>query len=238
MPLILDRGDTQVDHVAIGVPDTKQGVEEIANRLGVTPRLVEPEPDQFYWSGSVPLGAGNFLEILGPNPTYQRFNPFIEMVKQLERPQPLFWYVATDDFATLQDAAKRAGTPVERVENITHDSLGVHTDYTRGYLGPGFLSVSPNVIQWRSRSEKMTAGDGVTLLSLELQHPEAERLNAAFKELGIRQQVQTGPHKIAVTLGTPNGEATFAGDGLEVRGLGAMIKLVKLYTRWRFATGA
>ncbi|MEM0955159.1 MAG: VOC family protein [Pseudomonadota bacterium] len=238
MPLILERGNTQVDHVAIGVPDTVRGVEEIADRLGVTPRLVEPEPDQFYWSGSIPLGAGNFLEILGPNPAYNRFNPFIEMVKQLEQPQPLFWYVATHDFAAFQVAAKQAGTPVERVETVKHERRGIVTDYTRGYLGPGFLSVSPNVIQWRSRSEQMLEGEGVTLLSLELKHPEAERLNAAFDKLGIRQQVKTGPHKIAIKLDTPNGETSFAGDGLEVRGLGMLIKLAKLYARWRFAPAA
>ena len=45
--LILDRGGTSLDHVALGVPDTKRGVLEIAERLGYEPTLTEPEPDQF-----------------------------------------------------------------------------------------------------------------------------------------------------------------------------------------------
>ncbi len=237
MSLVLDRGGSPLDHVAIGVPDTVAGVKAIGERIGITPRLTEPEPGQFYWSGALPLGAGRFLEILGPNPAYQGFNPFIEMVKRLEGPRPLFWYVATDDFAAFQAAAKQAGAPVERVETVTHDIRGVHTDYTRGYLGRGFLSVSPNVIEWRSRYELMAEGEGPAFLGLDLWHPEADRLNRTFAKLGIDQTVTNGPHKMALRLGTPNGEVEFAGEGLEFRGAGALVQMLGLFLSWMVKRG-
>ena len=156
MSLVLDRGGTQLDHIALCVPDTKRGVEEIAAQIGFQPVLTDPEPSQFYWSAAVPLGSGKFLEILGPNPALKKFNPFIEVVKRLPRPTPLFWYVATDDFAAFETAAKAARAPMERVEAIEHEKQGVVTDYTRGYLGPGFLSVSPNVIEGVRASKSWT----------------------------------------------------------------------------------
>ncbi|MEM6476796.1 MAG: VOC family protein [Pseudomonadota bacterium] len=237
MSLVVDRGGTSLDHVAIGVPDTERGVQEIAERIGFEPLLTEPEPGQFYWSGAVPLGSGKFLEILGPNPAFRKFNPFIEMVKRLDQPRPIFWYVATDDFAAFQTAAKAAGAPVERVQTVRHEKQGVLTDYTRGIIGPGFLSVSPNVIQWRSRNSNFDDSEGLTFLGLELSHPEADRLNTAFTTLGIDQKVHTGPHRMALRLGTPKGEVEFAGEGMEIRGLGAMVKLASTFARWALSRG-
>ena len=101
MKLVLNRGGTPLDHVALGVPDTERGVAEISRLTGFTPTLTEPEPNQFYWSGALPLGSGRFLEILGPNPAFRGFNPFIEIVKRLDKPRPLFWYVATNDFGAF-----------------------------------------------------------------------------------------------------------------------------------------
>ncbi|MEM9575077.1 MAG: VOC family protein [Pseudomonadota bacterium] len=232
MTLLIDRGGTPIDHVAIGVPDTQRGVEEIARRLGFEPVLTEPEPDQFYWSGSLPLGFGRFLEILGPNPAYRGFNPFIEIVKRLDQPRPLFWYVATNDFGAFELASKAAGASVERVQTVKHEIRGVPTDYTRGIIGPGFLSVCPNVIQWRSRYAPLHEGDGPNLLGIELSHPEADRLNLVFKTLGIEQKVIKGPHQIKIQLDTPNGEVEFSGPGLELRGANAIFKIVDLYLRW------
>lgn len=235
--LVLDRGGTPLDHVAIGVPNTERGVAEIAEQIGYQPVLGEPEPGQFYWSGALPLGAGRFLEILGPNPNYRGFNPFIEIVKRLDRPRPLFWYVATDDFDGFAKAAKTAGAPVERIQTVKHERFGTLTDYTRGIIGPGFLSVCPNVIEWRSRYEGLTDGDGPAFMGLSLAHPEADRLNSAFAALGIDQHVTKGAHRMALRLGTPNGEVEFAGEGLELRGLSAMMEMAGLFARWLVVRG-
>jgi len=232
MTFVLDRSGSPLDHVAIGVNDTERGVQEIAKRIGYTPILNEPEPDQFYWSGAVPLGGERFLEILGPNPAFRKFNPFIEMVKRLDQPRPLFWYIATNDFAAFQSAARNAGAPMERVQTVTFEKDGILTDYSRGYLGPGFLSVSPNVIEWRSRSEHLSDEPEIKFLGLDLSHPDADRLNRVFVQLGINQKVKAGQHYMTLRLDTPNGPVQFAGEGFEFRGLKALITVSHLYGRW------
>ncbi|MEM1194532.1 MAG: VOC family protein [Pseudomonadota bacterium] len=235
MALVLDRGGTPLDHVAIGVPDTKAGVAQMAERLGYEPFLFDPHPQSFYWSGGLSLGKGKFLEILGPNPTYKGFNPFIELVKRLEGPRPLFWYVATDDFEAFCAAAKEAGGPVGRITQHKAQHEGATTDFIRGIIGPGFLSVCPNVIQWRERMGQFDEGPGPEFLGLELAHPEADRINAVFARLGIDQHVDVGAHFMRLRLGTPKGEVEFAGEGMEFRGFGALITMAGLFARWLFS---
>jgi len=232
MSLVLDRGGTSLDHVAIGVPDTQRGVADFAELTGYQPVLHEPDPSVFYWSGTLAMGDGKFLEILGPNPKFKGFNPFIEMVKRLDRPQPLFWYVATDDFDAFCAASEAAGGPIERVTEHSAQYDGAPMDFVRGIIGPGFASVSPNVIQWRQRSTTMTELDGPTLVELQLSHPDAERLNALFACLGIKQEVIEGRHRISLTIGAANGQAIFEGDGIEFRGIGAILQMARLYGQW------
>lgn len=231
MSLVIDRGGTSLDHIALGVPDTKEGAVQIAELIGFEPYLSEPEPDQFYWSGSVPLGSGRFLEILGPNPAHKKFNPFIEMVKRLEEPSLLFWYVATNDFQAFETAAKATGAPMERVETVKYERDGILTDYTRGYLGPGFRSVSPNVIEWRARNDRLDDSEGIAFVNLELSHPDADQLNKAFDALGIPQDVRSGPHTMRLKLGTPNGPVEFSNEGFEFLELRAIGTVVSLYAR-------
>ena len=232
MTLVLDRGGTSMDHVAIGVPDTEKGVALVSEQLGFTPTSTEPPLDQFYWSHALSLGSGRFLEILGPNPLYRGFNPFMEMVKQLKKPCPLFWYIATDDFSAFVSKAKQIGSPVWNIQTIKRNIRGVPTDFTRGIIGPGFLSVCPNVIEWRKKHHILTDGEGPEFLGLELAHPEAIRLNRIFQDLGINQNVTPGPHRVGLKLATPKGEAEFIGDGLELRGASAVFRMTSMFFKW------
>ena len=232
--LVIDRGGTCLDHVAIGVPDTRRGSAELAEVLGYEPVLRDPNPDTFYWSAALPLGDLRFLEILGPNPLYKGFNPFIEIVRRLKRPQPLFWYVATEDFGAFEAAARDAGAPVERVveHDATYDDLRI--SFKRGIIGPGFLSVCPNVIEWRERTSLLRDHPGPSFIGLDLSHPEASRLNTVFERLGIDQTVEKGPHQMRLKLGTPKGEVVFAGEGLQLRGLSMLPQLASTFSRWLF----
>ncbi|MEM1133800.1 MAG: VOC family protein [Pseudomonadota bacterium] len=227
--LVLDRGGTSLDHIAIGVPDTQQGVRQIAEMTGVEPLIREPEPDQFYWSGAIPLGHGRFLEILGPNPHYKKFNPFIEAVRKLETPHPIFWYVATDDFDAFGAVAKAAKAPLQRIESIRYERDGDLTDYRRAIMGPGFRSTRPCVIQWNARSDWPAETPELQVEALRLFSPEAERLRQLFDHLGIDQKVENGPEQISLTLGTPKGSITLAGPGMVYKGLGAMAAMASMY---------
>lgn len=236
--LIAPRNGSPVDHLAIAVPDTRAGVAQIAGMTGMTPLMGQPEPGQFYWSGALNLGNGQFLEIIGPNPACTGFNPFIEMVRRFDRPRPAFWFVRTPDLEAFGQAAKAAGAPLERIETIAHGCGDERRDYSRAIIGPGFLSVRPNVIEWRARPELSEDHPAIGLAGLHLSHPEAAELNRVFGELGIDQTVAEGPHRMTVDLDTPKGRVSFSGRGMELRGLSALTQVAGLWLRHKLGRRA
>ncbi|MEM9730463.1 MAG: VOC family protein, partial [Myxococcota bacterium] len=229
------REGSPIDHLALCGPDTRDAVARMAELTGVTAELRDPEPDQYYWSATIPLGQSRFLEILGPNPEFRGFNPFIETVRQFDGLRPVFWYVGTRDFEAFRVASKRAGAPVERIETVTLDRDGERFDYTRGILGPGFKSARPCVIEWRERPPSVTADSQLRLTALRLADPDAASLRETFAALGIEQTVEQGPASLAVDLETPEGPITFEGPGLEFRGVGALVQMARLYVRHRLS---
>ena len=231
-PLIKLRAGKPIDHIALCGSDTRQAAKHVETITGVTPQLPDPKPEQFYWSALVSLGAGRFLEILGPNPDYRGFNPLIETVRRFDRVRPVFWYVGTDDFEAFSEASKKAGAPVEKVQRVKYEGASVKYDYTNGIVGPGFRSARPCVIQWRERPSYVGEEEMLKLRALRLSDPNAERLGKLFDSLGIDQQVDTGPATIAVDLDTPNGPVTFEGPGFSFEGFGGLWQLVKLYLRY------
>ena len=232
--LINLRDGGPVDHLAVCGPDTRQAAAEIEELTGVAPNLGEPEPGQYYWSASLSLGHGRFLEILGPNPAYRGFNPLIETIRRFDKLRPVFWYVGTSAFEGFSAKSKKLGAPVERIQRVsyTYEATGAHIDYTRGVVGPGFRSARPCVIQWNERPEPVEQEQLLNLRALRLTDPGAKRLQILFKELGINQPVEEGAAHIAVDLDTPKGPITIEGPGLALEGLGGAAQLFRLYLRY------
>lgn len=217
MNLVVNRGGSSLDHIALGVADTREGTRQIAKMTGVEPRIgPQPDPEQFYWSSILRLGSGRFLEILGPNPGWNGFHPMIETVRKFADPQPLFWYVATDDIDTFGEVAGSLSAPLEQRNTYHHSRDGITVSYTNAVIGPGFRGTRPNVIQWHQRADWMEGDAQVTLDKVSLTSPIAGELNALFGKLGIQQEVGNGPESMALTLGTPNGTVEFSAPGVVV----------------------
>ncbi|MEM7409621.1 MAG: VOC family protein [Myxococcota bacterium] len=221
-----------LDHIALGVPDMPRALEEIAERTGATPFSNEPEPGQWYWSGALALGDDAFLEILGPNPAHQGFQPLKQLVSGYDAPRLLFWYVATADFAAFRERAQTLGAPLERVERVDFIRNSVAIDYERGILGPGFVSQRPCIIEWRKRDLHPDADRRCNLQSLQLRHPEAAKMNTLFGSLGIEQVVEEGPSWIALTLDTPKGPVVFENPGESLVGLSSVLRMARLFLRY------
>ena len=70
---------------------------------------------------------------------------------------------------------------MERIERIKFDRKGKEVDYTRGVIGPGFISQRPNVIQWHSRPKcwrinhkSIDNQNSCTLKALKLKSPKSK----------------------------------------------------------------
>lgn len=206
----------QVDHIGLGVPDTAEGVAWLRQQTGASVWLREPWPDQWYWSGALPIGEKSFLEIIGPNPGWRRFHPFKAVLSELTTPTLLFWYVAVDDFEAFSQRARASGTPIQNVEAVNVDgSASPRAGYRRGYVGPGFMTERPNIIEWVRYPTFEHEGEAqCRLVGFDLANPKAAQLNQVFDHLGIDIQVSEGPSRIAVELMTPTGPWRIENPGI------------------------
>lgn len=217
-----------VDHIGLGVPNTAAGVAWLEDKVGAKCWMSEAEPGQWYWSGALSIGADSFLEVIGPNPAWPKFQPFRAMLTKLRAPRLLFWYVAVNDFDAYAARAAAAGAPMERVERIG-PSAAHGADYTRGNLGPGFITQRPNVIEWRSRPPRMDLDRSCRLIDFRLSHPQAPKLRAVFAALDIDVPVIEAPSSIGLTLETPKGRVDLDNPGMDWVGLGALVKIARLW---------
>ena len=225
----------QLDHIGLGVPDTKDGVKWVEEKTGAKVDLHDPEPDQFYWSGSLAIGESSFLEIIGPNPNYKKFQPFAALMKTLSDPQLLFWYIAVDDFEAFQTLARKTKAKLERVEAVNVEGgEAAQASYWRGLIGPGFLSERPNVIQWLKRPNRESQkAPECKLTDFRLANPEAAAINVVFAKLGIDVPVSKGASSIGITIDTPNGPWTIENEGIRWTMPGMLLDVAALWWRTR-----
>lgn len=230
--LILRRSHgQQLDHIGLGVPNTEEGVAEIEALTGAKVDLHPPEPDQWYWSGSLAIGEDSFLEIIGPNPEWRKFQPFRTLLGALDAPQLLFWYLAVSDFKQFEQSAKNAGGKLERVEAVNLNGANTaHSSYIRGYMGPGFLTQRPNIIEWRRKPKRdLEKIPECSLKHFGLSHPKAHEINSVFEKVGLDYRVEDGPNTISLSLETPNGEISFSNKGIALGGVSALFQIARLW---------
>lgn len=225
----------QVDHIGLGVPNTRDGVEWLCKETGAEVFLRDPQPDSWFWSGVLPIGHRSFLEVIGPNPDWKKFHPFMAVLRELKQPTLLFWYVAVDDFDAFAQQAKTLRAPMENVESVNLDDADPdRSAYRRGYLGPGFLTERPNVIEWVRHVD--IHGDATPICRLsefDLANPNADRLNRLFEGLGIDLAVRRGPSSIKVTLETPIGPWSLENRGISFTMPTMIFKMAGLWWRSR-----
>ena len=208
---------SMLDHIAWVVPDTKQGIEQIADLTGAQPFLMpEPEPGAYYWSGGLVIGDGpQLLEIIGHNPHYEGQHPFFHLLQSFPEPRLAFWYIALQDFDGFATQADAAGTPLSNVEHFVPPDESF-SEYKRGAIGSQFSFLIPNVIQWIRRRKDWTRHPdrSCTLHSFVVEHPDPEDLQQRYAQLGIVQPVQQGAQPaLRLTLSTPKGLVELAGVG-------------------------
>lgn len=225
----------QLDHIGLGVPNTEDGVKWVEEQTGAKVDLHDPEPDQFYWSGSLAIGEESFLEIIGPNPNYKKFQPFAALIKSLSEPQLLFWYIAVTDFQAFKTLARQTKSKLERVEGVNIESgEAVQASYWRGLIGPGFLSERPNVIEWLKRPSRESQDASVCKLTdFRLVNPQADQINDVFAKLGIDVPVSKGASSIGMTIDTPNGPWSLENAGVRWTMPSMLLQVAELWWRTR-----
>jgi Glyoxalase-like domain len=200
----------QVDHLVYATPDLALGIETAEKLFGVRATAGGQHPGEGTRNALIALGPTSYFEIIGPDPEQpapargRRFG-----IDEITAPRLTTWVAkgrALDAFAA---GAKAHGVDLGAViPGSRKRPDGVVLSWT--YTDPRVVLADrlvPYLIDWgASPHPSATAAKGVTLLSLRAEHPDAAKVQAMLKQLGLDLVVTPGPKpSLIATFDSPKG---------------------------------
>ena len=194
---------TEIDHLVVVAADLEAGVQWCEATLGITPG---PGGEHELYAThnrlfkiATPTNPLAYLEIIAINPHAVR----------PKKKQPTRWFDMDD--AALQAAVAQeprlvhfvASTPDLLAARMALRMVGID----RGPAVHASRRTSKGVLNWQIsvRADGLPRS-GITLHSLAVQHPSADKLQAAYEAIGLGQVAVTeGAANITATLNTPKG---------------------------------
>lgn len=215
-----------LDHLVVMAATLDEGVAWCEATLGVTPGPGGEHPLMGTHNRLLRIATPDFplayLEIIAINPGAARDrrttascwfdmeNPALKAHIARQGPQLIHWVARVPDVQAA--VAGLAALGLDRGEilqasratptGLLQWQITVRPDGQR--LFDGCL---PTLIQWgHPHPAAAMPASGVTLQSLQLQHPDADALRAACKRLGLHATgVRAGPARLSARLQTPRG---------------------------------
>ncbi|MCM2341000.1 VOC family protein [Rhodoferax sp.] len=231
-----------IDHLVVMANTLEQGVQWCEATLGVTPA---PGGEHAQYGShnrlfkiATPSHPLAYFEIIAINPaakrlanaTARRWFDMDEAALQAAvamEPRLIHFVANTDDIQAARAALKAQG--IERgpaVQASRHSRRGVlqwqitvREDGQRLFNG-----ALPSLIQWgktgdaeplRLHPRNSLPRSGVSLQSLAVTHPSADKLQAAYEAIGLDSvAVEPGPANLSATLHTPKGTVVLQSHGI------------------------
>jgi len=210
-----------LDHFMLAAPDLEAATADFERRTGVKPSEGGRHPGQGSRNVLASLGAGCYLEIIGPDLAQDRTNNFGEVLSRLAAPALLKYAVRTSDIDATHKRAVALGLwPLA--------SSGVRASgpfaMSRAVPGGGLLTwrllllgsdkydgCVPFFIQWDSEPHpSQTAAAGCTLAKFWVEHPDAAGLAKLYSGLDVAVEVVAAARPaLRLTIDTPKGAVSF-----------------------------
>jgi hypothetical protein len=207
----------QVDHLVYATPDLALGIETAEKLFGVRASAGGQHPGEGTRNALIALGPTSYFEIIGPDPeqpTPARGHRF--GIDEIKAPRLTTWVAKGRSLETFASEALAHGVNLGAVipgSRKRPDGVVLSWRYTdpRVVLADRLV---PYFIDWgTSPHPSATAARGVTLLGLRAEHPDADRVQAMLRQLGLELTVTKGarPGLIAV-FDSPKGRVQLATD--------------------------
>ncbi len=233
---------TQIDHLVIVAKSLEQGVQWCEATLGITPgpggeHTLYGTHNRLFKVAS-PSNPMAYVEIIAIDPNavrpkracptrwYDMDDPALQKAVALE-PRLVHFVVNTPDIKAARMAIRMQGIdrgPAIHASRRTNRGtlnwqISVRADGQRLFDG-----CMPTLIQWgkpeatdplKLHPRNTLTRSGVTLQSLEVIHPSAAKLQAAYDAIELnRVSVTEGPANLKATLQTPKGVVVLESLGL------------------------
>jgi hypothetical protein len=233
---------TQIDHLVIVAQNLEQGVQWCEATLGITPgpggEHTRYGTHNRLFKVASPTHPMAYVEIIAINPAavrpkrasptrwFDMDNPALQKAVSKE-PRLVHFVVNTPDIRAARMAIRMQGidrgpaVPCSRRTNrgTLNWQISVRADGQR--LFDGCL---PTLIQWgkpeatdplKLHPRNTLTRSGVTLQSIEVTHPSAAKLQAAYDAIALKHiAITEGPANLKAILQTPKGLVVLSSEGL------------------------
>jgi hypothetical protein len=192
------------DHLVIGAASLRQGVDWVADRLGVAMPPGGSHPRMGTHNHLTALGPDSFLEVIAVDPAAEpparpRWFALDDPARRTSleaRPRLLTWVAATGDIEASLALASAAGAELGRAVEMTRGEL-TWLISIRDDGGLPEMGTLPALIQWPHHAHPGGAHPasrmtdlGLRLDTLELRHPDPAKLGAVLKAIGADHLVE------------------------------------------------
>jgi catechol 2,3-dioxygenase-like lactoylglutathione lyase family enzyme len=196
----------ELDHLVVTCADLEEGAAWAEERLGI-PLDPGGRHDRYgTWNRLLSLGPGLYFEVIATEPGQDPGRPRWFGLEEARPPALRNWVVRVPDLAAaLAGAPPEAGEPVPLARGPFAWTIALPPDGSLAWGG-----AFPSLIQWREGGHPSDGlpDRGVRLLSLEVGHPRAARLEELLAPLDDpRLSIVTADHPgLRARLATPKGE--------------------------------
>ena len=201
---------SKIDHVVYAVEDLNEGMNYIANRLGVMPVWGGQHLGKGTCNALLSLGTSSYLEIVAPDPDQPLFRGKRWLsVDEISRPQITRWAAKSDDLEGDRQLVKKMGLELGEVYNgsrLTDTGILLEWELTdpEQNIGNGVI---PFLINWRATAHPaQTLHRQCSLVRLQLAHPQAKRMQDLLQVLMIKMMVVEAPYpQVRAVIDSPQG---------------------------------
>lgn len=202
-----------VDHITVTAPSLEAGAAFVCDALGVSPQLGGEHPRMGTHNLLLRLGDALFLEVIAPNPaapapTRPRWFA-LDTLRPDVAPALSTWVARSSDISASVSACSEALGNIEPMSRgALHWLITIPADGSLPLLG-----IAPAIIQWQAEVHPAAKlqDHGLSLVKLELSHPEPERIASLLASLGIESPVCVSaatagsPPRLVAHINTPQG---------------------------------
>nr|WP_277624088.1 VOC family protein [Undibacterium sp. TS12] len=191
----------EIDHITITAPDLTSGAAYVETLLGIAPQAGGEHPRMGTHNMFVRLGSALFLEIIAINPAAPRPGRSrwfaLDALKPDSKPRLSNWVARTPDIrAALSQTQEYLGDIEAMSRGDNHWLITIPQDGSLPFDG-----IAPALIEWHTARHPATGMQdfGMSLLKLELLHPDAATIGELIQKLGVQGDVMVKP----VSTGQP-----------------------------------
>lgn len=199
-----------LDHLVYATPDLDATIAQVEQLFSVRAAIGGQHPGWGTKNALLSLGPKAYLEIMGPDPGQpepKQPRPF--GMDAMSKPRLVSWVARTEDIQSVIDKAKRQELDLgELQEKSRKKPDGSVLKWTMTDLRKNRKDGTiPYFINWGdSEHPAESSPKGCRLIKLEVFHPDAKRVNALLRNLGIDLQAGPGSVALRATIESPKGQ--------------------------------